>query len=162
MKPKNKLYRNGNIVILSLSCIVTTNPPLASDLDSSFEQHARYCEDQIEKEENKLFGWFVDTEISLKCAAYASDKIREDLDQLYIEKGITDRRYRAASLRMEASRLERNANSPTPSSYEGTDRKRKETIQSGKEKRSGLNNFFQNRNRPIKTVDGYTTIGPAK
>ena len=144
MKPKKKLCRNGNIVILSLSCIVTTNPPLASDLDSSFEQHARYCEDQIEKE-NKLFGWFVDTEISLKCAAYASDKIREDLDQLYIEKGITDRRYRAASLRMEASRLERNANSPTTSSYEGpsTDRKRKETIQSGKEKRSGLNNFFR-------------------
>jgi len=119
MRMMNNLYPKLSVILFTAMSLAPTIG-VAFDYESLFTENARHCADSRDSEQQSVLERFFSKKISERCVQYASKTTRDQLDQFFIDKKLTDHDYRQVIRWLTDKRINERIVSGTNPPYEST------------------------------------------
>ncbi|MEK9652342.1 MAG: hypothetical protein VW437_01085 [Betaproteobacteria bacterium] len=90
----NKSYRKICAIIVAATGLASTTIGVAFDYENLFTQNAQHCAETLDSEKQNILERLFSDKVSARCLQYASKTTRDQLDQFFLDKKLTDHEYR--------------------------------------------------------------------
>ena len=116
----NKSYRKICATIVAATGLASTTIGVAFDYENLFTENARHCAESLDSEKQNILERLFSDKVSERCVQYASKTTRDQLDQFFLDKKLTDHDYRQVVRWVTDKGINGRVVSGTNSPYEST------------------------------------------
>ena len=90
----NNLYPKLSVILFTAISLAPTRTSIAFDYETLFTQNAQHCAETLHSEKQNILERLFSDKVSERCLQYASKTTRDQLDQFFLDKKLTDHEYR--------------------------------------------------------------------